>query len=256
MKIPFISQNSCRYLFVATSIIFVVVPLVCVGILYFAFIDPVNEKAATFDLSVMTLSDLPADAVHHSISFQEMPEHLIHALISREDPSFYHHSGINYEGLARELRFGSLNRSVKGVSTITQQLSRNSFDLSGHKNTNRLILQLALTRRIEQNFTKAEILHIYLNRIYLGTVAGRSIFGVEAASQAYFNKKTSMLSLPEAALLIGMIRSPIRFSPYRDANAAVMSRNEVIQQMKQDGWITDEEMSLAMKEPLSVRPQP
>lgn len=254
MKALFTSRISWRTLFMAMIVIFMVVPLVCVGYLYIAFIAPVGEKAETFDLSQLNLPESLPGAIHHAIPVQDLPKHVIHALISREDPRFYEHSGIDYTGMARAFWSSFRCHSAQGSSTITRQLSLNSFDLSGHRN--RQLLILALARRIEQKFTKAEILQFYLNRIYFGTVAGKSLCGIEAASLTYFGKKTSALSLSEGAMLIGLIRSPSRFSPYRDTNAALVERNEVLHRMEQNGWITEKVLDSALKEPLSVKPQP
>src|SRR5436305_599786 len=115
---------------------------------------------------------------------------------------------------------------ARAPSSITQQLARNSLPLGG-RTLNRKILEAMVALRIEQKFTKQQILELYMNRIYFGS----GCYGVETASQAYFGKSASKLNLSEAALLAGLIRSPNRFSPLKNPEGAAIQRNAVLDRM-------------------------
>src|SRR6266478_6664117 len=123
----------------------------------------------------------------------------------------------------RELRSGSAR---EGASSITQQLARNSLPLGG-RTINRKLLEAMVALRIEHEFTKQQILELYINRIYFGA----GCYGVETASQAYFGKSASKLNLSEAAVLAGLIRSPNRFSPLRNPDGAALQRDAVLNRM-------------------------
>src|SRR6266567_1161110 len=125
---------------------------------------------------------------------------------------FYEHKGIDWRGILRALVHDITSGSAKeGASSITQQLARNSLPLGG-RTLSRKILEAMVALRIERQFTKQQILELYINRIYFGT----GCYGVETASQAYFGKSAAQLNLPEAALLAGLIRGPNRFSPLKN----------------------------------------
>src|SRR6202048_4562100 len=125
--------------------------------------------------------------------------------------------------LLRDLISGS---AKEGASSITQQLARNSLPLGG-RTINRKILEAMVALRIEQTFSKQQILELYINRIYFGA----GCYGVETASQAYFGKNASKLNLSEAALLAGLIRSPNRFSPLKNPDGAAAQRDAVLDRM-------------------------
>lgn len=179
----------------------------------------------------------------------------IRAVIAREDARFLQHFGVDPIGIgraaARNLAAGGVRQ---GGSTLTQQLARNSFPLGG-QTVHRKILEAALAIRMETVFTKDEILGHYLNRIYFGA----GLFGIETASQAYFRKPASELTLAESALLAGLIRSPNRLSPFRDPDGALVQRNIVLRQMEDLGFISPRQRLEAQEEPLLLaaeRPAP
>ena len=148
-------------------------------------------------------------------------------MLAREDARFYLHQGIDWRGILRALVHDVLSGSAKeGASSITQQLARNSLPLGG-RTISRKLLEAMVALRIERQFTKQQILELYVNRIYFGN----GCYGVETASQAYFGKSASQLNLPEAALLAGLIRSPNRFSPLKNPQGAAVQRNVVLDRM-------------------------
>src|SRR5436190_20549016 len=168
------------------------------------------ERNTVFDFDGKIYSRL-AGANRLRVSLNEVSPSFIEALLAREDTRFYQHRGIDYRGILRALVRDILSGSAKeGASSITQQLARNSLPLGG-RNVSRKLLEAMVAFRIEHEFTKKQILELYVNRIYFGA----GCYGVETASQAYFGKNASKLNLPEAALIAGLIRSPNRFSPLK-----------------------------------------
>ena len=174
--------------------------------------------------------------------------YFVRALVAREDARFFDHFGIDPLGIARAaLKNLSAGGVRQGGSTLTQQLARNSFPLGG-QTIHRKILEAALAIRMEAVFTKEEILTHYMNRIYFGS----GLFGIETASQAYFDKPAADLDLAESALLAGLIRSPNRLSPFRDPQGAVDQRNVVLSQMESLGLISGPEAENARSESLRL----
>src|SRR6059058_1200481 len=161
------------------------------------------------------------------VSLNEVAPAFIDALLAREDTRFFQHNGIDYYGVGRALVRDLMSGSAReGASSITQQLARNSLPLGG-RTISRKLLEAMVAFRIEHEFTKKQILELYVNRIYFGA----GCYGVETASQAYFGKNAAKLNLPEAALLAGLIRSPNRFSPLKNPEAAANERNAVLDRM-------------------------
>lgn len=161
------------------------------------------------------------------ISKDDLPQHLVDALIAREDASFESHCGVDFKGLIRATLRNMKDMSfTQGASTLSMQLARNTYDIRA-KSLNRKFLEIALTLRIEARYSKAEIMAYYLNRIYFGS----GCYGIEQASQKYFKKPTRDLDLSESATLVGIIRGPHIFSPLRDLEAAEEQRNQVLDRM-------------------------
>src|ERR1700720_4004819 len=184
------------------------------------------ERNTVFDVDGKIYSRL-AGSNRLRVSLDEISPLFIDALLAREDTRFYQHPGVDWRGILRALVRDILSGSAKeGASSITQQLARNSLPLGG-RNMSRKLLEAMVAFRIEQEFTKKQILELYVNRIYFGA----GCYGVETASQAYFGKNASKLNLPEAALVAGLIRSPNRFSPLKNPEGAANERNAVLDRM-------------------------
>lgn len=183
------------------------------------------------------------------VSSTEIPKLLKSAFISIEDKNFYKHEGYDLVALVRStlvnIRAG---RSKQGASTITQQLARILF-LSSEKTYTRKIKELILARRIEKTWTKEDILAMYLNNVYLGEGA----YGVAAAAEVYFDKKLADLTIPEAALIAGLPQAPSIYSPYQNPDLAVKRRNQVINRMYVNRYITKAQRDEALKTPLKLR---
>src|SRR5437868_14686210 len=184
------------------------------------------ERNTVFDVDGKIYSRL-AGANRLRVSLDEVSPMFVDALLAREATRFYQHPGVDWRGILRALVRDILTRSAKeGASSITQQLARNSLPLGG-RNLSRKLLEAMVAFRIEHEFTKKEILELYVNRIYFGT----GCYGVETASQAYFSKSASKLNLSEAAILAGLIRSPNRFSPLKNPQGAVGQGNAWLERM-------------------------
>src|SRR5205809_893724 len=184
------------------------------------------ERNTVFDVDGKIYSRL-AGSNRLRVSLDEVSPLFIDALLAREDTRFYQHPGVDWRGILRALVRDILSGSAKeGASSITQQLARNSLPLGG-RTLNRKILEAMVALRIEQKFTKQQILELYINRIYFGS----GCYGVETASQAYFGKNAAKLNLSEAALLAGLIRSPNRFSPLKNPESAAAQRDAVLDRM-------------------------
>jgi len=184
------------------------------------------ERNTVFDVDGKIYSRL-AGANRLKVSLNEVSPLFIAAVLTREDARFYEHKGIDWKGILRALVHDVLSGSAKeGASSITQQLARNSLPLGG-RTISRKLLEAMVALRIEHQFTKQQILELYINRIYFGT----GCYGVETASQAYFGKNASKLNLSEAAILAGLIRSPNRFSPLKNPQGATMQGNAVLDRM-------------------------
>ena len=173
------------------------------------------ERNTVYDVDGKIYSRL-AGANRLKVSLSEVSPFFITAVLAREDSRFYDHKGIDWRGIMRALVRDIASGSAKeGASSITQQLARNSLPLGG-RTLSRKLLEAMVALRIERQFTKQQILELYVNRIYFGN----GCYGVETASQAYFGKSASKLNLPEAALLAGLIRSPNRLSPLKNPEGA------------------------------------
>ena len=191
------------------------------------------------------------DENRRPVSFDDIPFHLIQALAAAEDSRFLEHEGIDYVGIARAMIKNMQSGSVvQGASTITQQLARKSFGLSG-KNYTRKLVEAYLAIRIEREFTKAEIMELYLNRIYFGG----GFYGINAAAQGYFGKPAMDLNIAESATLCGLIKSPNRLSPLRNLEGSRESRNQVFNRMREEKMISPQQCNELKKLPLIVNPK-
>ena len=192
------------------------------------------------------------------IGFNDLPDPLVKAIVVTEDRDFFNHYGVNLRGILRAAvrRYDADPNSFlarQGGSSITQQLVKNLF-LSPEYSPKRKISEAYMSIILETRLEKKEIFALYCNEAYLGQRAGFSIKGVGEASEAYFNKDVTALSLPEAALLAGMIRSPNRYNPYRHPEVAFERRNQVLKSMVEAGAISEVEGARAMASEVKLAP--
>src|SRR6185436_11163788 len=192
------------------------------------------------------------------IGFNDVPENLRNAIVVTEDRSFFEHYGVNIRGIIRALlrRYDSDPNSPiarQGGSSITQQLVKNLL-LSPEYSLKRKVSEAYMSVIIETRLSKQQIFALYCNQVYLGQQSGFSINGFGEASEAYFNKDVTNLSLPEAAFLAGLIRSPNRYNPYHDLNTAKARRNQVLDSMVEASALSREEADTAKATDLVVAP--
>ncbi|MBV9622425.1 MAG: PBP1A family penicillin-binding protein [Acidobacteria bacterium] len=185
-------------------------------------------------------------------AYGDFPRVLLEALVSTEDKGFYRHWGVSVWRIAgaayRDIESAG---KVQGASTLTMQLARNLF-LSPDRSFHRKIQEALLAIQIERRFTKQQILTLYSNQIYLG----HGVYGFEAASEFYFSKPAKQLTLPEAALIAGLPKSPAFYSPINHPERALHRRNLVVNAMLEDGKITAHEASEARNAPLGLNLAP
>lgn len=209
------------------------------------------ERSIVYDVTGAEMGRLHGEN-RVSVPLAEVSPDFLNALLSREDHRFYDHGGVDYRGLARALVRDLRDRSfTQGASTISMQLARNSFALSG-KSLHRKLLEIALARRLEATHSKDEILELYVNRIFFGT----GLYGVERASQAYFGKPARGLTLDEGAMLAAIIRGPNKFSPFRSPDIARSGRDMVLQRMVVQERLTAAEAEAARAVATDIQAEP
>jgi len=179
------------------------------------------------------------------IPLDQIPKHLRQAVMAAEDSNFYYHRGIDPKGILRSVLVNlRIRKPIYGGSTLTQQLIRSSF-LTLDKTVERKVREIILTIELERRYSKDQILEWYLNQIPFGS----NSYGVQAASQTYFEKPAKELNLAESAVLAAMIQGPSRLSPYGPNKDDLMARkNYVLDQMEKNGYIRKEEKADAQKE--------
>lgn len=182
------------------------------------------------------------------VNLDQVPKHLVEAIILIEDERFLKHSGVDPVGIMRAAVVNLTKmRIAQGGSTLTQQLVKNYF-LYPERSLTRKINEMLIAYRIEKAHSKAEILEAYLNEIYLGQRGSSSVSGVEEASRLYFAKDVGQITLGEAALLAGMIRSPSEYNPIKSPEKARVRRDVVLRKMFDDGFISNSEYAEAVAE--------
>lgn len=196
---------------------------------------------------IYTLSNNQNDDVEKriKITYDDLPQVLIDALIATEDSRFFQHKGVDLARFLKASILQVLGRDAGGASTLTMQVSKNSFTnttSTGIKGIIRKFRDIYISVfQIEKKYTKEEIIEFYFNNNLLGGIN----FGVEQASEYYFGKSASELTLAEASLLVGMYQSPNAYNPYNHPEAATKRRKTVLKLMVRHGYITEEEAAIA-----------
>ena len=189
------------------------------------------------------------------VRYEQLPKDLVNAVVAAEDHTFFTHHGINlfrmFSAAIADLRAG---RMAEGGSTLTMQLARNFF-LTPRRAISRKLQEIFIAMLLEHRLSKEQIFSFYANEIYLGQSGSFSIYGFGEAANAYFNKNVSSLTLPEAALLAGIIRGPNFYSPYRHAQRATERRNHILDEMAEAGYISKAQAQEASKASLGLGPE-
>ncbi len=187
------------------------------------------------------------------VSLSEVPEHTVGAVIAVEDHRFYEHFGLDFSSIARALLANfEAGRIVQGASTLTQQLAKN-FYLTPKRTFSRKAKEALMALLLEIRYSKEQILEVYLNEIYFGQKGSQGIYGVGEASEFYFGKPVRKLTLPESAVLAGLIRSPNLYAPHKDVARIHKRRDSVLKRMWGSGMISEEQYNEATKTPVEVR---
>lgn len=186
------------------------------------------------------------------VSIKDVPKELQQAIIATEDKNFYNHNGYDLFGLVRSMVENILaGRVVQGGSTITQQLSRMLF-LSNEQTYTRKLKEIIIAAKIEKSLNKEQILEMYMNNVYLGSGA----YGVQGASETYFNKKLNELTLGEMALIAGLPQAPSVYSPFNNKELAIKRRNKVLERMYKMHYIDKDTMNKAQNEDVKLTSMP
>ena len=217
-----------------------------------------GEEVKQTKLEPRILSAIAAegDGKRFVVKFDDLPEDLIKAITVTEDRAFFEHYGVNFRGIGRALwrRYEGADDSPlanQGGSSITQQLVKNLL-LSSDKTLERKVKEAYMSVILETRLTKKEIFTLYVNQIYLGQQTGRAIYGVGAASEAYFGKDVSALSLAESAFLAGIIRSPNRYNPYKRLEKVTERRNQILDSMLETNNISPKQAKEAKESELKL----
>lgn len=183
------------------------------------------------------------------VDIETLPSYVYNAFVSVEDKRFYSHNGVDYVRVAGALLDNLKEKKFKeGASTITQQLVKNTL-LSLDKTIERKIKEIKLAQRVEKKYTKEEILEKYLNAIYFGS----NIYGIENASESYFNKSASKLSVAESAFLASIINNPTLYNPYTNKENLIKRKDLILGLMRDNGYITKEEYENAINEEIEFK---
>jgi penicillin-binding protein 1B len=214
-------------------------------------------ELAAYELEPQILTSM-FDAEQRSkrqlVKYDDIPKVMVEAVTSIEDRRFFQHNGVNFMRLAEAAWIDFTHkRHEQGGSTITMQLSR-AFFLTPEKTLRRKLIEMLIAVELEQKFSKQQIFEFYANRVDLGQRGSFTISGLAEGSRSYFNKDLKDITLPEAALLAGLIQAPSYLSPYRHPDRALERRNTVIEAMVETGAITRDQATKAKATPLKLAP--
>jgi penicillin-binding protein 1B len=203
---------------------------------------------------ITSLFDAEQRSKRRLVKYDDIPKILVDAVLAIEDRRFFQHGGVNFVRLGEAAWVDVTHQKhEQGGSTLTMQLSR-AFFLSPQKTVKRKIVEMLIAMELEQKFSKQQIFEFYANRVDLGQRGSFTISGFAEASQAYFNKDLKDISLPEAALIAGLIQAPSYLSPYRHPERATERRNLVLDSMVETHAITREQADKAKAAPLKLAP--
>jgi penicillin-binding protein 1B len=213
------------------------------------------------ELPLVRLEPVPIGGIYPAgnedrvlVRLNEVPKHLVQALLATEDRNFFFHHGFDLRGIARAAVSYVRGNGLQGGSTVTQQLVKNFF-LSPERTLRRKVTEFFMAVLLELHYDKNEILETYLNEIYLGQDRDRAIHGVGLASLHYFGKTVEHLTLAESALLVAMVKGPAVYDPYRHPQRALERRNRVLREARDQGYATNEEYAAARVSGLGVKPK-
>jgi penicillin-binding protein 1B len=219
--------------------------------------DDHGQPLSSYELEPLLITGLSEDAnrtKRRLVTYDELPQNMVQAVLAIEDRRFFEHSGVNYWRLIDAVMHDvTSGQKQQGGSTLTMQLARGFF-LTPEKRIKRKLIEIVITFQLEHRFNKKQIFEMYANQINLGQRGSFSIDGFGEAAQAYFGKDLRQLDLAECALLAGVIQRPNYFNPFRHAERTIERRNLVLDSMVETGAITKDQAERAKAEPLHLTP--
>lgn len=237
------------------------------------FTIPYRERALTYDLDEINDVEIPSRILDRNgkeigriyvqnrsvMLIDDVPQLFINALKAGEDSRFESHNGVDIIGIIRALKLNfQAGTTTQGASTITQQLARNAYPLKqdalakGESGIQRKMVEAFLAIRIEERYSKQEILDFYLNRIYFGS----GFYGLRSASLGYFGKEPKDLNIVECATIVGLIKNPTNNSPLNNLKSSLKARNMVLKRMREERMLSRSEYAEAQLEPIELHPKP
>ena len=216
--------------------------------------DDKGEISVVYAADGSRLGFVQSDVLRRVIPFRDIPIGMRRASVAIEDERFYQHGGVDVNAIVRAgIRNLESGETVEGGSTITQQLVRALYIKDPKRNFARKIREAKLASELEEEHSKTWILDQYLNSVPYGTVGGRTAIGVEAAAVTFFAKHARKLKLHEAALLAGLPQAPSQYNPFRNPTAAIERRNDVLDKMVENGFITRAQADEASQKGLGLK---
>src|SRR5215216_1276154 len=216
--------------------------------------DDKGEISVVYAADGSRLGFVQSDVLRRVIPFRDIPIGMRRASVAIEDERFYQHGGVDVNAIVRAgIRNLESGETVEGGSTITQQLVRALYIKDPKRNFARKIREAKLASELEEEHSKTWILESYLNSVPYGTVGGRTAVGVEAAAETFFGKHAKGLDLHEAAMLAGLTQAPSQYNPFRNPQAAIERRNEVLKKMLDLGYIGQSEYADAAGQDLHLK---
>jgi len=213
-----------------------------------------GESSVIFAADGSRLGYVQSDEIRTPVPWTDMPQRVRQAVVAIEDERFYEHEGIDYSAVVRAgIKNIESGENVQGGSTITQQLVRALYIEDPERNFERKIREAKLASELEEKQSKQWILEHYLNDVPFGTVDGRTAIGIEGAAETFFDKHARGLTLEEGALLAGLPQAPSQYNPFRSPDEALKRRNEVLDKMADNEFITQAEAQAAAAKPLGLK---
>lgn len=208
----------------------------------------VEQNIVIYDEDNQEIASTSLSTKRKNVKLEDLQPHTVNAFIASEDRKFYSHNGLNYKRMLKAACKNIISQSFKeGASTISQQLVKNTH-LTGDKTIARKLKEIRLTKKLEKNYSKDEILEMYINTIYFG----HNCYGLQSAAEFYFDKKAENLTLDESAVLVGLLISPNNYSPFKNAEKSLARRNIVLKSMLNCGFISELQYKEACAKPLSA----
>jgi penicillin-binding protein 1A len=216
--------------------------------------DDKGEVSVVFAADGSRLGFVQSDVLRRVVPFDDMPPEMRQATVAIEDERFYKHEGVDVNAIIRAgIKNLESGKTVQGGSTITQQLVRALYIRDPKRDFARKIREAKLASELEEKRSKRWILNEYLNSVPYGTVGGRTAIGAQAAAVTFFDKNVDDLNLAESALLAGLPQAPSEYNPFRNRQAALTRRNEVLRAMFDNDFITQAELLEAMDAPIKLK---